>query len=245
MDRYTLTKTFELRYTDVDFRDEMKPSALLACFLEAACDSADLLGFGYQDIAPRDFGFLVSNFHFELFRPIALREKVSFETWPLPPGKALFFREFVVRAGEEIVARASSRWCLYHLREGKILPASALSGQDYSKYRTDKSVESVSWKISSVERTSPCFRVLVGIDDYDHYLHVNNTKYADYIFSCFTLEEWSARRLKCFTVSFLRQCHAGDEIVFYRDLCQNAATVSGYVGENCVVSARLDFEEEA
>lgn len=239
--KYTATKEFEMRYTDVDFRDEVKPSSYLACFLEVACDSADALGFGYDDIGPKGYGFLVSNFYFEIDRPITLREKVTFETWPLKPGRALFFREYRALVDGEVRVRATSRWCLFHLKEQKILPSSTLDSSDYPFYRTDKAVENVSWKISPLKEGEPCFSVNIGISEYDHYHHVNNTKYADYIFSCFREEEWTQKALKSFQISFIRQCREGERIDFYRREEEGAVLISGFVKEECAVSARLTF----
>ena len=39
----------EIRYSDVDFKDELSASALLAFAQDAAGTSADELGFGYGD----------------------------------------------------------------------------------------------------------------------------------------------------------------------------------------------------
>ena len=239
---YTTTKEFEMRYTDVDFRDEVKPSSYLSCFLEVACDSADALGFGYRDIGPKGYGFLVSNFCFEIDRPVSLREKVCFETWPLKPGRALFFREYRALVGGEVRVRATSRWCLFDLKEQKILPSNTLDSSDFSLYRTDKAMENVSWKIPFSKEGTPCFSVNVGIAEYDHYHHVNNTKYADYIFSCFKEQEWNEKSLKGFQINFIRQCREEERIDFYRREEDGAVLISGFVGNECAVSARLRFE---
>ena len=40
---YRNIKTYEIRYTDVDFKDELKLSSLLSVLEESACISADEL----------------------------------------------------------------------------------------------------------------------------------------------------------------------------------------------------------
>ena len=50
---YRHIKSFELRYTDVDAYDNLKLSSLLSFLEESACLSADELGFGYADVAPK------------------------------------------------------------------------------------------------------------------------------------------------------------------------------------------------
>ena len=41
-------KTFKIKNCDVDFKDELKMSAVLSYLEEVACLSADELGFGYS-----------------------------------------------------------------------------------------------------------------------------------------------------------------------------------------------------
>lgn len=240
---YTYTKEFDVRYTDVDYRDELKPSAILSAFLEVACDSADNLGFGYDDLKPKNYGFLVSNIYFEVEDNVTLFDKkIVTETWPLAPGRVLFFREYKIYTDGTVKIKGSSRWCLYDLVAGKILPSSVLENQDYSKYRSDHCLDAV-WKISSVKEGEPVYQMVVGLADHDHYRHVNNTKYADYVFSCFTMEEWTKKKLKSFGINFIKQCREGNVISFYRKDTQEETIVTGYVGEDAVVSARLTFEE--
>ena len=52
MSQYAHFKTYELRYSDFDYKDELRPSSLLGVVQESACLSADELGFGYADLKP-------------------------------------------------------------------------------------------------------------------------------------------------------------------------------------------------
>ena len=67
---YRHKKDYELRYTDVDAYDNLKLSSLLSFLEESACLSADELGFGYKDIAPKHFGFIIANWYIKLERNI-------------------------------------------------------------------------------------------------------------------------------------------------------------------------------
>ena len=74
MKKYHYKQSFNVRYCDVDFRDELKPSSVLAYLEEAACYSADALGFGYQYIKPKNLAFMVTNVCCEFLRPVRLFE---------------------------------------------------------------------------------------------------------------------------------------------------------------------------
>ena len=246
MEKYVYKHNFNVRYCDVDFRDELKPSTLLAYFEEAACYSADELGFGYQYVYPRGLAFVVSNVCCEFLKPVRLFDKaVAVRTWPLPPSYVVFQREYQLCVGDEVAVNASSRWCLLDLASGKIAPSKRIEGQDYSTYNTDKALEVQQWKIPSfsIENEQPRFSIKIANSEYDHNFHVNNTKYADYCFNVFTLSELQAWSLKSFAISYVKQCYEGDVLRFYRkEVGERAYLVQGVNDkQEIVVQAEICF----
>ena len=81
MEKYQYTQQFEIRYRDVDFKDEMKPSVALALMEEVAGASADELGFGYRFLKPNGYAFVVSNTCVEFTRPVSLFETIKVNVW--------------------------------------------------------------------------------------------------------------------------------------------------------------------
>ena len=94
MELYEHKNDFLIKYCDSDFKDEMKLSVALALMEEVACSSADELGFGYAFVKPRGYAFMVTNVCMEFFKPVALGESVQVKTWPLPPTRVTFGREY-------------------------------------------------------------------------------------------------------------------------------------------------------
>lgn len=242
---YQHIKNFDIRYCDVDFKDELKPSAVLAFLEEAACSSADELGFGYQFVRPRSLAFMVTNVCCEFVRPIMLWDKVHICTWPLPPTFVVFGREYQMYAGEELLMNASSRWCLIDMANGKIAQSKRIDNQDYSTYNTSRALAVEKWKIPvfPLEEGEMKFALTIANSEYDHNLHVNNTRYADYCFNCFSIEELKKKRLKKFSIAYVRQCFEGDVLRFYRKDEGAQTTVLGVNMRNeLVVQAEMLFE---
>lgn len=77
MELYEHIKTFDVKYCDVDFKDELKPSAVLAYLEEVACSSADELGFGYSYLKPRSYAFMLSEYPREFLAPVPIGEHIS------------------------------------------------------------------------------------------------------------------------------------------------------------------------
>ena len=187
---YEHIEKFNIKYCDCDFKDDLKVSVALSLMEEAAGASADELNFGYAYLKPKGYAFIVSNNYFELVKPICLGDEVFVKTWPLQPSHVIFGREYQFVDGKgELLLNASSRWCLLDMANGKILPSKVIDNQDYSLYNTKKVFESVKWKIPTfaLEEGTLKFTICIANSEYDHNMHVNNTKYADYCFNCFTV----------------------------------------------------------
>ncbi len=249
MKLYEHVDKFEIKYCDVDFKDELKPSVALSFMEEGAGASADELGFGYAYLKSKGYAFMVSNNCFEFLRPIILGEEIFVKTWPLPPSHVIFGREyrFVDEKGE-VILNASSRWCLIDMKTGKILSSKVIENQDYSTYNTTKVFENVKWKIPTFSQQEGILKFFITIanSEYDHNMHVNNTKYADYCFNCFSIAELAQKKLKRFSISYIKQCKEGDTIRFYRKQTDESGVylVQGFNDKDeMVVQAQIIFQE--
>ncbi len=246
MKAYEHIRKFQVKYCEADFKDELKTSVALSYMEEAACSSADELGFGYAYVKPKGYAFMVTNICCEFIRPVALGELVTVKTWPLPPSYVVFGREyqFFSETGENLM-NASSRWCLIDMKTGKLLQSKAIDNQDYSSYNTTKVLENISWKIPSfkAEEGELRFTLRIANSEYDHNMHVNNTRYADYLFNCFTVAELAQKKLFRFSISYIKQCKEGELLRFYRKEDLDGSYLTQGVNEagEIVVQARIAF----
>jgi acyl-ACP thioesterase len=118
----------------------------------------------------------------------------------------------------------------------------AFDNQDYSTYNTNRALDVSRWKIPvfPVEEGELRFTITIANSEYDHNFHVNNTRYADYCFNVFTIAELEEKPLKRFSFSYVKQCHEGDTLRFYRKYADGVWYVQGYKGENeLVVQAEI------
>lgn len=249
MEPYVHKKTFEIKYCDVDFKDELKTSAALAYLEEVSCSSADELGFGYAYVKARDYAFIVASYRVEFLKPILLGANVEICTWPTPPSRVIFGREYLMNSDSgEVLLKATSRWCLIDISTRKILSSKVLEEQDYSTYNPTQLFETVQWKmpIFNSDEMDLKFVVTVANSECDHNMHVNNTRYADYCFNCFTMAELQSRRLKVFAINYVKECKEGDTLRFYlKRENENEYYAYGYNKQGeLVVQSRIDFEKK-
>ncbi len=234
---YANVKKYELRYSDFDFKDRLKPSALLSLTQESAGASADELGFGYEVLKKRRYGFITVATYCEFRRPIRLGEVLTVETWPLPPRHVIFERDYrVTNAAGEEVAAVASRWCLVDLERFTMLLPEAL-GEVHARcpYRAEKTVEVESWKIPRIPNGREVYRRAVKNSDCDHYLHANNARYADFFLDCFSMEELNCD-LAMFRIAYARQAKENATLVFYREDTERGSVLEAREEDGTLIS---------
>lgn len=217
MSVYQNTKRFQTRYTDYDFKDELKLSSVLSFLQDSAGASADELGFGDETLRELNCGFMVVNTDCRILRPVRHKEKqLEVDTWPLPPRHVIFERAYRMRVGEEVVAVAMSRWCLVDLTQFTLLTGDKLGDAHTNcPYRAERTIENPLWKIPKITDGKEAFRFTVGVSQCDRFHHVNNTRYADFFTDCFSMEEMS-RSVSAFQISYSKQARVDAELCLVR-----------------------------
>lgn len=235
---YCNIRNYELRYSDTDFKDDLKLSSLLSLIQESACVSADELGFGYSVLKPKHFGFVILNWHIELFRAVKLGEVFTVHTWPIKPKRLSVFRDFEFYCGDEKVGVATSRWCLVDLNNFKILNPSCVFDENLT-YNEKRSVEVLNWKIPATHSSECVYSKKATYSDYDHYLHVNNAKYADLLMDVFSPDELVNKYIAYVDINYQTQCKYGEVLEFFKEEQDGFIIVEGRVNGQTRVQMRI------
>lgn len=241
---YCNRRTYRLRYSDFDFKDELSLRALLELVQESACMSADELGFGYDDLRPKRLGFLVVNTVGEIHRPIRLGEDVTIETWPLPPRLGVFERHYRVLDGQERPAASlASRWFLVDMDNFAVqFPEKLGEAHAECPYRAERTVQSPVWKIPKLGDTGrEVYSLTVTQGHCDHYLHANNARYAEYFMDCFTMEELSSRAVEKFRITYVKQAKEGRQISFFRRDDGNVSILEAHSDGELLTQFSVEF----
>lgn len=241
--RDTLAREYTIKNIECDFRSEIRPSALLGYFQEVAGAHAAQIGIGYDALRAQGFYWVLSKIYVQVLRRPRFEEEIRVETWPHAPNKAIFERSFLLTGSGGAEVRAFSRWCVLEGTRGRIVPCSRLSAT-LPSYRTDVSVPFDDWRIPEAGRGEPAYSLRVANSEYDQNYHVNNCRYADHVFNCFSVAELEARRLSAFQMNYVHQSHEGDVLDWYRrDLGGGVFAVEGVKnGAETVVAARVCFD---
>lgn len=239
---YRHIKNYELRYTDLDAFDTLKLSSLLSFLEESACLSADELGFGYDAVAPRNIGFVVVNYYIKLERRIKLGDVLTVHTWPLKPKHIIFLRDYELYCGDEKVGVATARWGMVDTKTFSLLPSSTFfKEEDIANYNTERSTQFSNWKIPAISNGEQVYSHKVTFSDYDHYFHVNNTKYADFLLDALSLEELENKTVESLQITFVKQCKMGEAIDVSRQFGGEYYVIEGKVDGELRVQMKVKF----
>lgn len=238
-----IEKTYAIRNYETDFRQEIRPSFMLGLFQEIAGDHSAEMGLGFRKLGEQGRFWVLSKIYIEVGRKPVGGERVRVRTWPHCPNKATYERSFAVydEKGEQLIG-AESRWCILE-KGGRIVPCSRVE-QPEIDFLPENCLGKVDWLIPHVERgAAPDFALTVANSEYDLNRHVNNIKYADYVFNCFTVRELEERKLAGFQLHYVKQAFEGDRLEFYR--CETEPGVFAVEGvrngEETVVLAQVRF----
>lgn len=244
MSGYSFDKKFNVTYADCDFKDELKPSALLAYAQEVAGLSADELGFGYDVTVKDGCGFFIVTTCCEIYGSVRPKDTVTVSTWPLPPRHSVFERDYTVKRAGKSVAAIASRWCLVDLETQKMLPPERLKAHAACPYRADQTLHP-DWSLPKLKgEGEEVYAVKARLSHCDHYRHVNNTKYADFFMDCFSEKELEARRIRSFRISYIKQVKAGETLTLYRKETEEGTAMEARVNGDPATRFFVAFDGE-
>ncbi len=241
---YCHSSDYAFRYTDVDFQDIIRPAAFLSVMQQSACLSADELGFGYENLKPKNIGFILSNWYVELIRPLSYSDVLTVHTWPVKPKHMMVFRDFELFVGSEKVGVGTSRLCLVDLSTFSLVSTSVIFDDVHVEYNAFRSTPFNSWKIPRAEGGECTYSKIISYSDYDHYNHANNTRYADLLMDAFSVDELRGKWVSQFRISYVKQCKYGEKISFRRLKLEDGAwVVEGVAGDELRVQFYVVFKD--
>lgn len=174
-------KEYDLRGSDFDKFNRIKPSAVLDLFQDAAGQHAEELGVGFDAMAARDYLWVLVRIRFRILAQPKSYQRVTVRTWPLAPGKVNYRRECCIEdANGERLIMGSSEWVVIHREKRSFVSAPDL--YPFSDgFHDELMFEGRLGKLRTFEAVKGPYTVNAGFSELDANDHVNNTKYANYV----------------------------------------------------------------
>lgn len=208
-----MTKIFEkeynLRAADFDCWQRLRPASIMDLFQDAAGIHASLLGVGTNELARKNTVWVLVKQRFRICSDAAMYQKVKLRTWPLPPDRVGYRREYLVLDEQDnIIVEGSSEWVLMDFDARKIVPAGDI--YPLESYCEDKNFTGRFPRVRSFEATLETPFFTPPWSDFDINGHVNNTKYPNYVLDAISPGKNEVLRSLC--IEYHREILPGENI---------------------------------
>lgn len=231
---------FNFRMSDFDCKKKLLPCAVLDVFQEVAGLHGELLGVGFDDMLKKELIWVLVKVRYKVLKEPELHQKVLVKTWPLPPERISYRREYEILDQEDNpLIQGSSEWVAVHSIKRKIMPAKAIYNISAQEFCTRLCFEDKGTKIKPFEVLGDGFEICPQYCDIDLNGHVNNTKYANFVIDALSPE----RAIKTFQIDYHKEVLAGCDLKIHTASFENQTVAIGKnnVGEN-MFSCKLEWE---
>lgn len=234
------SREYELRTSDFDCNKRLLPSAVLDAFQVVAGEHAALLNCGIELLSQKNLLWVLVRTKYEVIAQPSLFQKVILKTWPLPPSRIGFTREYLMQdVNDNTLIKASSDWVIIDSQTRKIVSANNVYPEGL-EYHTVQNFEKRLSKISNFESDGIPYLVTPGFSQLDMNGHVNNIKYANYAIDALDFAEIS--QIKAFQIDYRHEVKMGDVLKIYKAVREGQTLIKGEDNSNNVMfSCKIEF----
>ena len=203
MTNASFEKEFYLRTSDFDCRMELQPSAVLDLFQDVAGEHARALGIGREAMLAEKLLWVIVRARYRVHKTPKQFDRVRVKTWPLPPRRSIFQREYRLTSAEgETLVTGSSEWVVIHAERRRLMPVGdvyPLKDGFLEEHNFPDGFPHLS-DFDGDEAPEPRFP---HFTDRDVNGHVNNVKYANYVLDALAPRE--DERISEFMIEYHRE----------------------------------------
>jgi len=211
-------KRFIIGIGDVDFTKALKLSTLFDYFQDAASYAAQRLGLGIDKLEKYSVTWVLLRMRVDIDRLPVWNEEITVETWPQPPKKIEFERDFIVRDKDgNVLIRAVSTWAIIDIKTRELQRAELISIECPS-YISQRAIECRPGKIKPCGQLEIAYKKTIGYSDIDFNGHLNNSRYIDYVMDCFPVESHKKYRVKSIEINYVNEAFPGDSLLLCKDI---------------------------
>lgn len=235
------TKEFDLRTSDFDCRCKLQPASILDLFQAVAGEHANQLGCGFLDFLKEEKLWVVVRTKYQLLQDPALFQRVRVKTWPLPPARLSFQREYLIEATDGTpLVKGTSDWVVIHATARKLVSAKEVYPMTEG-FCTDTMFEERTTKLHDFETEQPGYLLTPGFSQLDMNGHVNNTKYANYVLDAINLTE--QEQIDSLQIDFRHEVQSGQPLTVLHKRGENEILAKGLNAENEIMfSCRITLK---
>lgn len=232
----------KIKYSEMDYKLALKPSALLNFLQDLASENAEQLGFGYSYIRNRNLMWFIIKYRMEFTDyPVSVYD-LTIKTEPRGCNKLFAFRDFWLYEGDKMLAQIASTWSLVDINSKSIVPPQNALNNEYMLAFEKRESDLNYKKIRPLEKIDISKTFEIRYDDIDVNCHANNGNYIIWAFEPLSFEFKSSHKLKILDIQFKKEIKFGQKVLSEIEFKDEKTTVhvikNSDTGEDlCLVEA--------
>ncbi len=211
----TLVNSFPFLLTtnDFDYKDELRPSAVLNYFQVVAGMHATEIGVGYETFKERNLAWILTKIKYKCIKETMPEKGIKVQTWPKAAKRVEYDRFYLIKDEEDnVLYKGVSRWCIIDFSTRRISREKAIFNGEYLEEDVQLVFDSEIIKNNNIDNLEYVFDYDVRLADLDHNGHMNNTRYGDIVLSTINKGD----HIDEFEINFINECMLNDSISVYR-----------------------------
>ncbi|MGG7162702.1 acyl-[acyl-carrier-protein] thioesterase [Clostridium ihumii] len=211
------SEKYKIKFYETDYSKKIMLHSIINYMQEVSSNHANLLGCGYDNLEEKGQFWVVSKINLEILKYPKWNDEIVFETWPQGLDKMFFIRGF------RMCDLEGNTLCYI---EAAYLLVDRKSMFPHKPTEADLEYETIKDRFKPYKRVGK-FRLnditgeniderKIRYNDIDLNMHVNNSKYIEWIEDCFKLEIFNEKRIKNLQINFIKETKEGQKVVFYK-----------------------------
>lgn len=207
-------ETIQIRYSDCDSNQQVKPFSLLNFFQDLAAENAERLGFGYSAIYPQKLMWVLLKYRIEFTEYPSHIHTLTIKTQPRGYNRMFAYRDFEITADGKFCGRASSVWALVNCDTLEIAHVGqVLAGNENMTKFVPNETDLKFGKIPALTRTDYEETFKVRFNDIDINRHANNGNYIIWAIEPLPYAWKHDKKLKNIDIVFKKEIKCGEQLI--------------------------------
>ncbi len=224
--------------SEVDQYKNLKVSSFFKLFQDIAVLDCEQLGFGQNFTIKNNLMWVITRVFVNFIRMPKYQETVVFKTYAGKTMRIIYPRYLEVRSLDgELLIQMSTSWALINAEKRGI----SLNSYDIPHHKFDNELPIP--KKMNLEQGNLKASHIITYTDCDLNLHLNNTRYIDYIIDIFDSSFYKNNIVSSIQIDYQNEVKEKETLDLYTDYNDDTLKVVGKVNNKTSFEAKIDFKK--
>jgi len=207
---------FDVTTADCDPEGRLRPGGLSNFLVLSAINSAETLGFGYNELRRYHLFWVLSRMTIRIHKPLKWRDQAVVETWPKDIRGLLYLRDFKVKnQADELCTTCTSGWLAIDIYSKRPKKVEDKFGYLFDKLKDRHAMEEFPEKLEPLTEGELSERQVTWFD-LDVNRHVTSTRYIDWMVDTLPADFLTSHYPTLLSINYLKETMMGESVTLLR-----------------------------